>query len=96
VTQITASGQHLPQYSNQMPEELGGRKRRESGVSPLFKLFILPPLLALAVVAPALLGFMSYQTERSMETTYVVSSLQKSRACSLCHNPRQPRVVALR
>jgi len=62
-------------------------------VSSSLKLFILPPLLSLAVVAPALMGFMSYQTRRSMQTTYVVSSLQKSRACSLCHNALQTHLT---
>jgi hypothetical protein len=67
----------------------------EGGVSPL-KLFVLPPLLALAVVAPALMGFMSYQTWRSTETTYVVTGMQQNRACSLCHSARQTRPAAFR
>jgi hypothetical protein len=71
-------------------------KSRESGVSPSLKLFVLPPLLALAVVAPALMGFMSYQTRRSTETTYVVNSMRQSQACSLCHVARQTRLAAFR
>jgi hypothetical protein len=79
-----------------MSEDLGGMENRESGVSSSFKLFVLPPLLALAVVAPALMGFVSYQARRSTETTYVVTSLQQSKACALCHGARQTSLVAFR
>jgi hypothetical protein len=78
-----------------MSQDLDGMKSREGGVSPL-KLFVLPPLLALAVVTPGLMGFMSYQTRRSMETTYVVTGMQQNRTCSLCHSARQTRLAAFR
>jgi hypothetical protein len=79
-----------------MAEDPEGRQRQEDGVSSSLKLFILPPLLSLAVVAPALMGFMSYQTWRSTETTYVVTGMQQNRACSLCHSARQIRPAAFR
>lgn len=54
-------------------------------MSQAVKLFVLPPVLALAAVASAILGLMNYQAQRSMETTFVLQSAQRSGACALCH-----------
>jgi hypothetical protein len=48
-----------------------------------FKLFVLPPLLALAVVAPALIWFLSYQSQCSMRTTVVFKNTRQSQAFAL-------------
>lgn len=51
-----------------------------------FRILVLPSLLTLAVLAVALMGAMSYQTQRSRETTYFVRSIQQARPCTLCHD----------
>jgi hypothetical protein len=57
-----------------------------------FKIFVLPPLLALAVVALSLMTLMDYLTQRSLRTTYVISSLKRNRLCSLCHDGTFTRI----
>lgn len=50
------------------------------------KIFVLPPLLTLAVAAVSTMTLMDYLTQRSLRTTYVVSSLKQSGFCALCHD----------
>lgn len=51
-----------------------------------FKILILPSLLTLAIVAAGLMGLMSYLSQKSLETTYFVKSLQQDGPCFLCHD----------
>jgi hypothetical protein len=51
-----------------------------------FKILVLPSLLTLVVVAVSLMGLMSYLSQRSLETTYLVKNLQQDRPCFLCHD----------
>jgi hypothetical protein len=50
-----------------------------------FKIFVLPALLTLAMVAIATTALVDYLAQRSVRTTYVVGKLQLHRACALCH-----------
>ena len=51
-----------------------------------FRILVLPSLLTLAVVAVALMGLMRYLSRSSLETTYLVRSLQQDRPCFFCHD----------
>jgi len=51
-----------------------------------FKILVLPSLLTFAIVASSLMGLMSYLSRSSLETTYIVKSLQQDRPCLLCHD----------
>ena len=51
-----------------------------------FRIFVLPSLLTFAVVVSGLMGLMSYLSRSSLETTYIVKSLQQDRPCLLCHD----------
>lgn len=51
-----------------------------------FKILVLPSLLTLAIVASSLMGLMSHLSKSSVETTYLVKSLQQDRPCLLCHD----------
>jgi hypothetical protein len=51
-----------------------------------FKILVLPSLLTFAVVASSLMGLMSYLSRQSLQTTYVVKSLQQAGPCFLCHD----------
>jgi hypothetical protein len=57
------------------------------------RIFLLPPLLTLAVVACSLMAFTSYLARRSLQTTYVVSSIQQSGVCAICHDRAHAGVV---
>jgi hypothetical protein len=58
---------------------------RGAAISETVRLFVLPPLLSLAVVASSLMVFTTYLGQKSLETTYVVKSLQQSGVCAICH-----------
>ena len=51
-----------------------------------FRILVLPSLLTFAVVASSLMGLTSYLSKRSLETTYIVKSLQQAGPCLLCHD----------
>lgn len=51
-----------------------------------FKILVLPSLLTFAIVASGLMGFVSYQSHLSTETSYVVKNLQQGRPCTFCHH----------
>ena len=57
-----------------------------------FKIFVLPPLLTLAVVALSLVTLTEYLTQRSLRTTYVISKLRQNRLCALCHDGTFTRI----
>lgn len=65
-----------------------------------FKIFVLPPLLTLAVVAASLMVFMNYLSLKSERPTYVFASLREARPCAFCHDGfferSTRRVAALR
>ena len=56
------------------------------------KIFVLPPLLTLAVAAVSTMTLMDYLTQRSLRTTYVISSLKQNGFCSLCHDGTFTRI----
>ena len=51
-----------------------------------FRILVLPSLLMFIVVATAVMGLMDYLSQRSLQTTYIVKSLQQDRPCLLCHD----------
>ncbi len=51
-----------------------------------FRILVLPSLLTLAVFAFALMGVMSYMTQKSVQTTYFVKGLQQASPCTYCHD----------
>ena len=51
-----------------------------------FRILVLPSLLTFVIVASSLMGLMSYLSRSSLETTYIVKSLQQARPCLLCHD----------
>ena len=51
-----------------------------------FRILVLPSLLTLVLVASGLMGLMSYLSQRSLETTFIVRSLQQGGPCFLCHD----------
>jgi len=51
-----------------------------------FKILVLPSLLTLVIVATSLMGLMSYLSQRSLQTTYIVKNLQQAGPCFLCHD----------
>ena len=51
-----------------------------------FKILVLPSLLTFVIVASSLMGLMSYLSQQSLQTTYLVKSLQQAGPCLLCHN----------
>ena len=64
-----------------------------TAIAETVRLFVLPPLLSLAVVASSLMVFTSYLAQKSLQTTYVVKSLQQSGACALCHDGTYTRAA---
>jgi hypothetical protein len=60
---------------------------REGGiVIQTLKIIALPSLLTFAIVASSLMGLMSYLSQQSLQTTYIVKSLQQASPCLLCHD----------
>jgi len=51
-----------------------------------FRILVLPSVLTFVVVATSLMGLMSYLSQQSLQTTYLVQSLQQARPCLLCHD----------
>ncbi len=51
-----------------------------------FRILVLPSLLTFAIVASGLMGLMSYLSQQSLRTTYIVKSLQQAAPCFLCHD----------
>lgn len=51
-----------------------------------FRILVLPSLLTFAIVAWSLMGLMSYLSQESLDTTYVVKGFQQARPCRLCHD----------
>jgi hypothetical protein len=51
----------------------------------ILRIFVLPPLLTLALVASSLLVYSDYLTQRSRRTTYVFSGRQ-AQPCAFCHS----------
>jgi hypothetical protein len=50
------------------------------------RILVLPSLLTLVIVATSLMGLMSYLSQQSLQTTYIVKSLQQAGPCLLCHD----------
>lgn len=55
-------------------------------MSQSFRILILPPLLTFAILAPALVSLISHLTQRSLQTTYIIKNLQRSKPCAVCHD----------
>ena len=65
---------------------------RGVAIAETLRLFVLPPLLSLALVASSLMVFTTYLGRKSLETTYVVKSLQRSGVCAICHDGTYARL----
>ena len=50
-----------------------------------FKILVLPSLLTFVIVASSLMGLMSYLSQQSLQTTYIVKNLRQAEPCLLCH-----------
>jgi hypothetical protein len=51
-----------------------------------FRILVLPSVLTFAVVAAGLMGLMSYLSQRSLRTTYIVDRMQQAGPCYFCHD----------
>ena len=65
---------------------------RSVALAQAVRIFVLPPLLSLVVVASSLMVLLSYQTERNLQTTYVVKKMQLGGVCVVCHDGSRVRL----
>jgi len=56
------------------------------------KLFVLPPLLTLAVVGLSLMTLLDLAMRQSLPTTYAVAGLKQGNPCALCHGGSFTRI----
>ncbi|HEY6000983.1 MAG TPA: hypothetical protein VI078_16985 [bacterium] len=52
----------------------------------MLRIFVVPPLLTLALVASTLVLYSNYLTFKSRKTTYVFSDASEAQPCAFCHS----------
>jgi len=56
------------------------------------KLFVLPPLVTLAVLGASAMTVLNHAARKSLPNTYVITSLKQNTPCALCHDGSFARI----